>query len=41
MQFIDLKTQYERLKPEIGRRIEQVLERQAFIRSEHLAGPSV
>jgi UDP-2-acetamido-2-deoxy-ribo-hexuluronate aminotransferase len=36
MQFIDLKTQYERLKPEIGRRIEQVLERQAFIQ-----GPEV
>lgn len=36
MQFIDLKTQYELLKPEIGRRIDQVLERQAFIQ-----GPEV
>lgn len=36
MQFIDLKTQYELLKPEIGRRIEQVLERQSFIQ-----GPEV
>jgi dTDP-4-amino-4,6-dideoxygalactose transaminase len=31
MQFIDLKTQYARLKVEIGARIQNVLERQAFI----------
>lgn len=36
MQFIDLKTQYHRLKAEIDHRIEQVLERQAFIQ-----GPEV
>lgn len=36
MQFIDLKTQYERLKFEIDLRLQEVLERQAFIQ-----GPEV
>ena len=31
MQFIDLKTQYARLKPEIDARIQGVLDAQAFI----------
>lgn len=36
MQFIDLKTQYVRLKPDIDARIQSVLDRQAFIQ-----GPEV
>jgi dTDP-4-amino-4,6-dideoxygalactose transaminase len=36
MQFIDLKTQYSELKPDIDRRIQDVLDRQSFIQ-----GPEV
>jgi len=31
MQFIDLKTQYERIKPEVLRRLETVLDHGGFI----------
>lgn len=37
MEFIDLKTQYKRLQPEIGKRILQVLERGDFILGREVA----